>query len=303
MPQAIGLAVLAGLISSILFLSLSSGLPGMVLLAYFVQLPLLFVGLSLGLAASMIAVIGAIVVCGLLAGLVGAGMYLVVQAIPAMVVIRQTLLARQRDGRLEWYPAGLVLAQLTALAALGISAAFVFMLGQPGGLEGAIADFLRSALAELGAAEAEVTVEPELGRWMFVLPGLMAASWLVMVVINGVLAQALAVHLGWNRRPSPALSELELPGWLWPTIGVAAALAVIGDGGVGFLGRALLIVLVVPYVFLGLAVIHAAARRSPHRRLALAICYGAIALLGWPVLAVLLLGFVENWAHVRQRFL
>jgi hypothetical protein len=308
MLQVIGLAVLAGLISSILFLSLSSGLPGMVLLAYFVQLPLLFIGLSLGLAASVIAIAGAILVCALLAGLVGAGLFLLVQAVPAMVVIRQSLLARRANGALEWYPPGLVLAQLTALAALGIGAAFVLMLGQPGGLEGALSGFLNSALAELGGVEARVTevgvsAGSEPGGWMFLFPGLMAASWLVMVVLNGVLAQALAVRLGWNRRPSPALSELELPGWLWPTIGIAALLAVVGDGGLGFLGRALLIVLVVPYVFLGLAVIHAAAGRWPHRRLALALCYGAIMLLGWPLLAVLLLGFVEDWAHVRQRFL
>jgi hypothetical protein len=313
MPQVIGLAVLAGLISSILFLSLSSGLPGMVLLAYFVQLPLLFTGLSLGLAASVIAVTGAILVCGLLAGLVGAGLFVLVQAAPAVLVIRQSLLARRANGGLEWYPPGLVLAQLTALAALAISIAFVLMLGRPGGLEGATGDFLRSALAEFGAAEvkvAEVGVtavgvsaggEPQ-GRWIFLFPGLMAASWLIMVVVNGLLAQALAVRLGWNRRPSPTLSELELPGWLWPAIGIAGALALIG-GGPGFLGRALLIVLVVPYVFLGLAVIHTAAGRWPNRRLALAACYGAIVLLGWPILAVLLLGFVEDWAHVRQRFL
>jgi hypothetical protein len=308
MAQVIGLAVLAGLISSTLFLSLSSGLPGTVLLAYFVQLPLLFIGLSLGLAASVVAAAGAMLVCAVLAGLVGAGLFFLVQAIPAMVVIRQALLARQRDGQLEWYPAGLLLAQLTALAALGITAAFIFMLGRPGGLEGVISDFLKSALTELGASEVKVTrvdvsAGSGLGGWMFLFPGLMAASWLVMIVVNGVLAQALAVRLGWNRRPSPALSELELPGWLWPTIGVAAALAVIGDGGLGFLGRALLIVLVVPYVFLGLAVIHAAARRWPHRRLALVACYGGMMLLGWPVLAVLLLGFIEDWAHVRQRFL
>jgi hypothetical protein len=313
MPQVIGLAVVAGLISSILFLSLSSGLPGMVLLAYFVQLPLLFTGLSLGLAASVIAVTGAILVCGLLAGLVGAGLFVLVQAAPAVLVIRQSLLARRANGGLEWYPPGLVLAQLTALAALAISAAFVLMLGRPGGLEGAIGDFLRSALAEFGAAGVKVTevgvtevgvsagAEPQ-GGLTFLFPGLMAASWLIMVVVNGVLAQALAVRLGWNRRPSPALSELELPGWLWPAVGIAGALALIG-GSPGFLGRALLIVLAVPYVFLGLAVIHAAACRWPNRRLALAACYGAIVLLGWPILAVLLLGFVEDWAHVRQRFL
>jgi len=303
MPQAVGFAVLAGLISSSLFLALSSGMPGMVLLAYFIQLPLLFVGLSLGLAASVIAAGSAILVCSLIAGVVAAALFALVQAVPAVMVIRQALLSRQQDGKVEWYPPGLVLAQLATFAALCITASYLVLLGHPGGLQGMLSDFIGATLAELGGAEAEAAPSPELGRWMFLFPGLMAASWLVMVVVNGVLAQALAVRLGRNRRPSPALSELELPGWLWPAIGIAALLAVLGDDGLGFLGRSLLIVLVVPYMFLGLAVIHAFARRWSHRRLALTVFYGGVMLLGWPLLAILLLGFVEDWAHVRQRFL
>ena len=302
MPQAIGFAVLAGLISSTLFLSLSSGLPGMVLLAYFVQLPLLFVGLSMGLAASMVAAAGASLACGLIAGVVAAAMFALVQAAPALLVVRQALLSRQDDGRLEWYPPGLVLAQLTALAAGAIAIAFVLMLGQPGGLRGLVSEFLSSALASLGAAEIALEDGAAVERWLFLFPGLMAASWLVMVVLNTVLAQAVAVQMGLNRRPTPKLSEVELPGWLWPAIALAALLAVLGDG-LGFLGRSLLIVLAVPYVFLGLAVIHALARRFSHRRLALGVFYGAMMLLGWPILAVLLLGFIEDWAHVRQRYL
>jgi hypothetical protein len=303
MPQVIALAVLAGLVSSALFLALSTGLPGMVLFAYFVQLPLLLAGLSLGLAASGLAAVAAILVCGLIAGVVAATMFTLVQAIPAVMVVRQALLSRQEAGRLEWYPPGLVLAQLTAFAVLGITVAFVVLLGHPGGLAGVLAAFLTSALDGLGATEIAVSAGPELERWMFLFPGLMAASWLVMVALNTVLAQALAVRFGVNRRPTPNLSALELPGWLWPAIGIAALLALLGDGGLGFLGRALLIVLTIPYVFLGLAVVHAFARRVTHRRLALGLFYGAMMLLGWPILAVLLLGFVEDWAHVRQRFL
>jgi hypothetical protein len=302
MPQAIGFSVLAGLVSSTLFLSLSSGLPGMVLLAYFVQLPLLFVGFSMGLAASLLAAAGGVVVCGLIAGAVAAAMFALVQAAPALMVIRQALLSRQQDGRIEWYPPGLVLAQLTALAAGAIALAFFLLLGQPDGLRGVVGEFLSSSLAGLGAAEMAIEDGPVLERWLFLFPGLMAASWLVMVVLNAVLAQAIAVRIGRNRRPTPQLSEVELPGWLWPAMAVAALLAVLGEGP-GFLGRSLLIVLVVPYVFLGLAVIHAAARRFSHRRLALGVFYGAMMLLGWPILAVLLLGFIEDWAHVRQRYL
>jgi hypothetical protein len=303
MPQVVGFAVLAGLISSALFLALSTGLPGMMLLAYFVQLPLLLAGLSLGLAGSVVAAAAAILVCGLIAGVVAAAMFALVQALPALVVVRQALLSRPQDGRLEWYPPGLVLGQLTALAVLGITVAFILLLGRPGGLEGMLAEFLSSALAGLGAPEVAVTAGPELERWMFLFPGLMAASWLVMVTVNAVLAQLLLVRLGINRRPSPQLRALELPRWLWPALGAALLLAVLGAGGFGFLGRALLIVLAVPYILLGLAVVHAFARRVTHRRLALTLFYGTVMLLGWPLMAVLLLGLVEDWAHVRQRFL
>ena len=124
----------------------------------------------------------------------------------------------------------------------------------------------------------------------------------IMVVVNGVLAQALAARLGWNRRPSPALSELELPGWLWPGVAVAAVLVLAG-GIIGDLGWSLLIVLVVPYLFLGLALVHVVVRRWSRPGLALAAIYGAMILLGWPILLVLLLGFVEDWAHLRRRWL
>ena len=160
MPQAIGFAVLAGLISGALFLALSSGMPGMVLLAYFIQLPLLFIGLSLGLAASVIAAGSAILVCGLIAGMVAAGLFALVQALPAVMVIRQTLLSRRQDGKVEWYPPGLVLAQLATFAALCIIASYVAALGHPGGLQGMLGDFVGATLAELRGVEVGAAASP-----------------------------------------------------------------------------------------------------------------------------------------------
>ena len=301
MPQTLGLAVLAGVVSSALFLCLLTGVPGMVLLAYFVQLPLMLAGLAMGLTASMVAVAGALLINGVIAGAVATIIYGVIQVLPALIVVRQALLSRQDGQNVEWYPPGLLLAQLTCVAGLGIGLAFLLLLDHPGGLQGAIEAFLASALVEMGAIEAEAVPSSELGPWMFLFPGLMATSWLVMVVLNAVLAQALAVRLGWNRRPSPDLTRLELPSWLWPALGAAGLVALLGEHGWGFLGRSLLIVFVVPYVFLGLAVIHTLVRRWSHPSWLLAALYAALVLLGWPILAVLLLGFVEDWAHLRRR--
>ena len=99
MPQILGLAVLAGVVSSALFLCLLTGVPGMVLFAYFVQLPLMFAGLAMGLTASMVAVASALLINGLIAGAVATMIYGVIQALPALIVVRQALLARQDGGR------------------------------------------------------------------------------------------------------------------------------------------------------------------------------------------------------------
>ena len=299
MPHPIALAVLAGLASSALFLSVLTGFPGVVLLAYFVQLPLLLVGLTLGLTGSVIAAASGLLVNGLIAGFATALVYALVQIVPTLVVVRQALLSRRDGGQIEWFPPGLLLAQLTTLAAGAILIAFVLFLNEPGGLEGAIEAFVTSALQEFGALPEGVA--PEFGGWIFVFPGLMATSWLVMIVVNAVLAQALAVKIGWNRRPSPDIIALELPWWLWPAIGLAVFLSLLGETGFGFLGRSLLMVLVVPYVFLGLAVLHALARKWAYPGLALAALYGSIVVLGWPLLVVLLLGLVEDWAGLRRR--
>ena len=65
------------------------------------------------------------------------------------------------------------------------------------------------------------------------IPGFTASSSLLMVMINFMLAQLLAVRSGWARRPTPEFHRLELPGWLWPGIGVAALLVLLG----GILGE------------------------------------------------------------------
>jgi Predicted membrane protein (DUF2232) len=301
MPHPLGLAVLCGLLSAVLFVSLLLGLPGM-LLVYFAQLPVLFVGLSLGLTGSSIAAIGAVVVIGLMVSMAAALGYIVLHALPALFTVRQALLRRTDQGKTEWFPVGLLLTQLTVLAGAGVVLAFLVLGSEPGGLPGFIEAHLRDGLTELGLLDETASPSPDLARLAAVIPGFTASSSLLMVMINFMLAQALAVRIGWARRPTPDFDRLELPGWLWPPIGVAALLVLAG-GIIGDLGWSLLIVLVVPYLFLGLALVHVVVRRWSRPGLALGAIYGAMILLGWPILLVLLLGFVEDWAHLRRRWL
>ncbi len=302
MSQALALAVLAGIFSGALGLAPLSGSFGLVLISYFVQLPILLAGLAMGLASALVAVIAAAVISFLIAGLLPALIYLAVLALPALWVVRQALLSRQdQELGVVWYPAGLVLAQLTVMAVLGVALAFFAFSGQPGGLPGAIESMLVQAFEQLSAAAGQPPPDIAALRSKAVfVPALVACSWLIMVVVNAVLAQSIARRGGWSRRPSPHLAELELPFWLWPLMGAALIAALLGSSGLGLLGRSALIILIVPFGFQGLAVIHKFANRWSYRQLGLAAVYAGIIVFNWPILAVVALGLVEDWAHLRR---
>ena len=76
MSQALALAVLAGIISGGLGLAPLSGSFGLVLISYFVQLPILLAGLTMGMASAIVAVVTAGVISILIAGLLPALIYL-----------------------------------------------------------------------------------------------------------------------------------------------------------------------------------------------------------------------------------
>jgi hypothetical protein len=97
------------------------------------------------------------------------------------------------------------------------------------------------------------------------------------------------------------MADLALPPAL-PMALVAAALAwAIADGALGFIGRNAAVILLVPFLFLGLAVVHAFARASRFRSWLLVSAYGSMLVLGWPVLLVAILGLFEQGLGLRRR--
>lgn len=302
MSQALALAVLAGIVSGALGLAPLSGSLLLVLISYFVQLPMMLAGLTMGLAAALIAAATAIALNIVIAGVIPALIFGLAFALPSLLVVRQALLSRsdQTTG-IVWYPPGLILAQLTVLAVGGLALAFLAFMGQEGGLLGAIETMLVEAFGQLSTATGGPSPDiSNLQANAVFVPAVIACSWLIMAVVNAVLAQSIAVRTGWNRRPSPELASLELPFWLWPMMGIAVFLALLGSTGLGLFGRSALIVLIVPFGFLGLAVIHKYAGRWTYRQLGLAAVYAAIVIFNWPILAVIALGMVEDWAHLRR---
>jgi hypothetical protein len=176
------------------------------------------------------------------------------------------------------------------------------LIGNPEGVEGSVSKLLATALdlmaAELPAAQREMAIK----LWAPLFPALVIGSWLLMAVVNACGAQGLLARLGRARRPSPAYRQLWLPDWLGFGLVVAAVLAILAGGDVAYVAASAAAVLLIPFGFLGLAVIHRWARGRPNPGLVLVATYGLLFLVfGFAAPAVAGLGLARFWTMRFRR--
>jgi hypothetical protein len=293
------IAAACGGASACLYLALLLGSPGAMILVYLTQLPLFLAGLWFGAGAAAIAGVSAAVVLLAASDVLAAAIFAALNAVPVVLLVRQTLLARRNaDGTLSWYPPGRLTVWLTALGILGIAAALL-LLGGPDGLQATLRDIIARALDHL--TERSLPDRDRVAATLAsVIPGIAAASWMVMAVINGALAQGVLARFGVAWRPSPDLANLGLPRWMTAALGGAALVTLLGEPW-RFLGINLMIALSVPFCLGGLAVLHAAVRRLPHPGIALVAFYTLAGMFGWPLLVAAILGLFEAWLGLRRR--
>ncbi len=295
-----GASVVCGVFAAGPYLLVLTGSTGSMILVYLAQLPLFAAGLWLGTGASVSAGFVAALILAGAGSLPAAALFAAVNVVPVVLLVRQSLLARTGPSKaLEWYPPGLITAWLAAFGLVAAAAAFLF-LGGPQGTQGALREVLAPALdRHLGE------IPPELDELLafvaFILPGIVATSWMVMTATNGSLAQGLLARFGASWRPSPDLAALGLPMWIPVLLAFAAAATLLG-GTARFIGVNMMIVLAVPFCLAGLAVLHTVARRFPRPAVTLVTFYLLAGFLGWPLLLIALLGLLNSPLGLRRRF-
>jgi hypothetical protein len=293
-------ALLGGAVAAALYLSVYTGNVGAAILVSLAQLPLFIAGLWLGTAAAALAAAAATaVVLAAARDPATTALFAAVYAVPVVLLVREALLYRiDPQGRREWYPLGHLAAWLTALALGGFAAALLWF-GGPAAMQ----SMLRQALAPAVAALVDTSTAGQrlLTRALAALaPGIFAASWILLVVTNGVLAQGVVARFGANWRPSPPLGALRLPLWITLALGAAAVLILFG-GPCRFVGVNVLVVLGIPFCLAGLGVVPAFAGRLARPLIPLAVFYVLAGLFGWPFLLVALLGVVDGPLGLRRR--
>lgn len=322
MNKGTGLALLYGLASAIPML-IALGAPGGVLFMLLVPLPLFLSGLSMGpsaailsaaaacLALSLMITVSAAQISGSLAFALadGVGMFIgtaISLGVPVVVLVRQALLSRTTDdGSVEWYPPGPLVMWLTGIGLLLlVSSLLSFLLFAAGpSLEAIFTDQMSEVLRQLLPEVEEPQLQEAAAAAAQIGLGAALDSWLVVIAANGIMAQGVLRRFGRNLRPAPDITELELPQWLGLALAATAVVALLAPGDVGFVARSLLMVLLLPYFFAGLAVVHAACRNRGPRTIMLILFYLILVLFAGSAALVAGLGLLDQTIGLRRRLL
>ncbi|MGY9014443.1 MAG: DUF2232 domain-containing protein, partial [Rhodospirillales bacterium] len=257
MQRDILIAVSGGILSAVASMTIVLGLPGALLFAYLAPLPLIMVGLALGLRMATIAAAAGFVVAGLIGSTFNAGLYGLIHAVPGVLVVRYALsLEAQADGTSKSASPGLVLSWLSILAAGLFTAAVMTAFEAETGIEDEIYGKLSQVFAVMvpNLDEGQRTII--VSSLAAIFPGALGTSWIIMIAANATLAQRLVTKLGKNLRPTPSYRGLTLPDWIsWFVVG-SASLALVGSGDLEYMGCNLVMIMATPFFFVGLAIIH-----------------------------------------------
>lgn len=286
------LAIAGGAVSALLLLSVVGALVA--------QLPILLAGLILGVGGAVISGAVAAIAVALALGPVSGLEFALQHVLPALLVVWLALRSHKAaDGTVIWSQPGLIVGWLSAVALAGVLV--ISLTGSPEDLAAALKAVLGQAFENMPTPPPEQQLDRYVRLLVTYYPGVVAMMAMWISLANAVLAQRLAVQSGRNIRPTPHYSSLKLP----VLVGSGAAAAALGtflSGDMGIFAANALIVLLAPFLFQGLAVIHAISIGWPGRGAVLVLLYLIILLVGGTIVPVAALGILEPYLQLRRRF-
>lgn len=309
------LSILAGGCSALLAIgqggAMFSSLGPLLLLAgCLFSFPLFLIGLGFGVRSLGIACFSSILTYA--AALLGLGVtaltpvvvMALTQIFPILILCRQALLSRTMDqSHTEWYPTKFLINWLLGIAAVGLLLISIWPeIILPGGAED-ILNQLQNAAPHItnNDSEADAFRRVLVVIWPF-LPGMVVVSWMLLMVLNGTLAQLFLVHKSINLRPTFNVGELEVDTRQLIVLALSGLAAVLLPGAIQVANFAsnLFLVLLVPCFLAGMALIHFLCRVRQQGTLMLGAFYCFMVVFSWIAVLILLLGIFEPWLRLRQ---
>jgi hypothetical protein len=292
MMQIVLVGLGAGAAAALLFASVVSGSIAAIFLFYLAPLPILIAALGWSHVAGLIAAASATAAVAILSGTFFVAIPVI--AFGAWWLGYSALLARSATngggGALEWYPPGRLVLWAAVIGTFIVAAAVPNFGTDQQSLQTALRKTYERILRDQSLIDMLVVAVPPAA----------AVFSTITNVFNLWLAARVVKISGRLMRPWPDLAALTLPASSSGLLAAAIAGSFLPDL-IGVLSGAFAASLLMAFAILGFAVLHAITRGMRSRAVVLAAVYVAAIVLGWPVLAMCILGLAEAAFNIRGR--
>jgi hypothetical protein len=293
------LMLLAGFASGALFCFVIATNPASIFLTTPI-LVLLLAGFAYGAQATLRAsLMGLVTVLAL--GASSCADYAVLIVLPALFFVKMALLWQQKDETtIRWYPVAGIIAGLSVMVCAIFMFASIMLLHEGDSLQKIASSLLQGNLPPMDPDMKPVLdwIMHEGSFLQFVLVGWM---WVILVWVMALIAHQILAAYGAALRPQLRLEPNGLPWWLLALLFMSGALGVLGHGNDRFAGVTVFCMLLLPYFFAGIALLHLTAGRTKRRFIWLTLFYIALATLLWPALILAVIGVYRQVAEMLDR--
>ncbi len=311
MVQIVLIGIGAGAAAALLFASVTSGSWLSIPLFYLAPLPIMIAGLGWSHWAAMTAALAGALGLGAVFGTVFLLAFAAGAGFPAWWLGYLAMLARpgaasngngQGVASLEWYPPGRLVVWAAVLGVLVVIVAIPNFGIDADSFRAGLRDALNAILRVNNGTPARAGSNTE--RLLEILVNAIPPAAAVLATITNLLNLWLAARVvkfsGRLARPWPQFSSMSFPPLMTAALGVAIGLSFL-NGMLGIVGGIVAASLLLVYGVLGFAVLHAITQGMRARPFVLSITYAGVILLGWPMLALCLLGLVDTAIGLRGR--
>lgn len=299
MRQDMQSALFAGIASCALYALIYGAGLGFLFL-FIPTLPILFAGLQHDANVTMRGATVAAILILLLMGTSSAIVYMFLLGVPSWYLVRHLLRSQvDEEGRRHWFPVGVAMAGLSLYATAFIGSMIAFYAGRDGGLPAMISKHITESLAGLEDQYGEA-IHMLANDWSFLLFPITIWLWAMCLYLHVWLANRALVQRGRALRDSVAVTPFAMPGGMLYLLAVAALASLIGSESMRFFGKSALLILILPYFFSGLALIHHHTAEWPSQRFLLIFIYIAIFAQVWPALIIAALGVAHQLKNINK---
>jgi len=308
--------IIAGIASSILYISGTLGTSLALFLYFLAPLPLFITGLGWGAISAAVGAISGVIVSILLSGFSGGLVYFISIGLIPIIISYYALMSRSIEadghkqpsgtGQRDWYPLGNLVLWIAGFATVITALFILFIMPSTSDLRIALEGLFRVILDQNPELKTRLGGEnaiPQLvGVFIALLPVTLASYTFTTIMANLWLASKIISASGRAIRPAFVMNTISYPNLL-PLILVGLLALTFLPGAIHVVALAGTTSLTLSFMLLGLLVIHAIIPKVAARAAFLGAFYITVfVLLKYAYIALALLGIAETFFNIRQRF-